>query len=190
MVLGIVVRLRFMSRPVAVPVMAKLVIKGSNSKSRLWLARRMAERLAAALPGREIRVVADSAYAGGELKGLPARISWTTRLRKDAALHGLPPARTGRPGRIPWTAPATAPANDPAPPGASSPPGTRTSCKQDTGQGHLGNYLSITPGELRGVPHYRTIEIQAWTHTINPATPSPRTGARPSAQIHRPAGAH
>ena len=61
-ILGIVVRLRFMSRPVAVPVMAKLVIKGSNSKSRLWLARRMAERLA-------------------------------------AALHGLPPARTGRPGR-------------------------------------------------------------------------------------------
>ncbi len=98
-ILGIVVRLRFMSRPVAVPVMAKLVIKGSNSKSRLWLARRMAERLAAALPGREVRVVADSAYAGGELKGLPARISWTTRLRKDAALHGLPPARTGRPGR-------------------------------------------------------------------------------------------
>lgn len=99
MVAGIVVRLPFMSRPVAVPVMAKLVIKGSNSKSRLWLARRMAGRLAAALPGRRIRVVADSAYAGGELKGLPSRISWTTRLRKDAALHGLPPARTGRPGR-------------------------------------------------------------------------------------------
>jgi hypothetical protein len=98
-ILGIVVRLWFMSRPVAVPVMAKLVIKGSSSKSRLWLARRMAERLAAALPGRQVRVVADSAYAGGELKGLPAGISWTTRLRKDAALHGLPPARTGRPGR-------------------------------------------------------------------------------------------
>jgi hypothetical protein len=98
-ILGIVVRLRFMSRPVAVPVMAKLVIKGSSSKSRLWLARRMAERLAAALPGRQVRVVADSAYAGGELKGLPAGISWTTRLRKDAALHRLPPARTGRPGR-------------------------------------------------------------------------------------------
>jgi hypothetical protein len=98
-ILGIVVRLRFMSRPVAVPVMAKLVIKGSNSKSRLWLARRMAGRLAAALPGRQVRVAADSAYAGGELKGLPAGISWTTRLRKDAALHGLPPARTALPGR-------------------------------------------------------------------------------------------
>jgi len=98
-VLGVVVRLPVMSRPVAVPVMAKLVIKGSNSRSRLWLARRMAERLAAALPGREVQVVADSAYAGGELKGLPAGLSWTTRLRKDAALHTLPPARTGRPGR-------------------------------------------------------------------------------------------
>ena len=98
-VLGIVVRLPVMSRPVGIPVMAKLVIKGSNSKSRLWLARRMAERLAAALPGRQVRVTADSAYAGGELKGLSAGISWTTRLRKDAALHGLPPARTGKPGR-------------------------------------------------------------------------------------------
>src|SRR6266851_7750066 len=52
-----------------------------------------------ALPGRHIRVVADSAYAGGELKKLPAAVTWTTRLRKDAALHGLPPARTGRRGR-------------------------------------------------------------------------------------------
>lgn len=98
-ILAVTVRLPGISRPVAVPVMAKLVIKGSNSKSRLWLARRMAERLAAALPGRQVRVTADSAYAGGELKGLPAGISWTTRLRKDAALHGLPPARTGKPGR-------------------------------------------------------------------------------------------
>ena len=98
-VLGVVVRLPFTSRPVAVPVMAKLVIKGTNSKSRLWLARQMAQRLARALPGRQVRVVADSAYAGGELKDLPAGLSWTTRLRKDAALHALPPERTGRRGR-------------------------------------------------------------------------------------------
>jgi hypothetical protein len=100
-VLAIVVRLPMISRPVAVPVTAKLVIKGTSSKSRLWLARRMAEQLAAALDGREVRVTADSAYAGGELKGLPAGITWTTRLRKDAALHALPPERAagtrGRP---------------------------------------------------------------------------------------------
>ena len=98
-VLAVIVRLPLVSRPVAVPVMAKLVIKGSNSRSRLWLARRMAEMLAGALPGRAIRVTADSAYAGGELKGLPAGVTWTTRLRKDAALHGLPPQRTGKKGR-------------------------------------------------------------------------------------------
>jgi hypothetical protein len=98
-ILAVTVRLPGISRQVGVPVMAKLVIKGSNSRSRLWLARRMAEKLAAALPGRQVRVTADSAYAGGELKGLPAGISWTTRLRKDAALHGLPPERTGKPGR-------------------------------------------------------------------------------------------
>ena len=98
-ILAVMVRLPGISRPTGVPVMAKLVIKGSNSKSRLWLARRMAEKLAAGLPGRQVHVVADSAYAGGELKGLPAGISWTTRLRKDAALHDLPPARTGKPGR-------------------------------------------------------------------------------------------
>src|SRR6266568_4212632 len=96
---AIVVRLPMISRPVAVPVLAKLVIKNTNSASRLWLARRMAELLARALPGRRIRVVADSAYAGGELKKLPPQVTWTTRLRKDAALHGLPPARTGKRGR-------------------------------------------------------------------------------------------
>jgi len=64
-VLAVRVRLLMISRPVAIPVMAKLVIKGTNPASRLWLARRMVTRLAAELPGRQIRVTADSAYAGG-----------------------------------------------------------------------------------------------------------------------------
>ena len=98
-VLAVIVRMPMIARPVAVPVMAKLVIKGSNSASRLWLARRMMGQLAGVLPGRAIHVTADSAYAGGELKGLPAGVTWTTRLRKDAALHALPPQRTGRRGR-------------------------------------------------------------------------------------------
>ena len=98
---AIVVKLPAVRRPVAIPVLAKLVIKDTNSASRLWLACRMAQMIAGALPGRHIRVVADSAYAGGELKKLPAAVTWTTRLRKDAALHGLPPARAAgaaRPG--------------------------------------------------------------------------------------------
>ncbi len=87
------------SRPVAVPVMAKLVIKGTMSASRLWLARRMVERLAREFPGRRISVTAGSAYAGPELKKLPAGVTWTTRLRANAALYALPPARTGKKGR-------------------------------------------------------------------------------------------
>jgi hypothetical protein len=51
-VLAVRVWLPMVSRPVAVPVMAKLVIKGTMSASRLWLARRMVTRLAAELPGR------------------------------------------------------------------------------------------------------------------------------------------
>ena len=98
-VAAVVVRLPALSRPVAIPVLAKLVIKDTSSASRLWLARRMAEAIAGVLPGRAIHVVADSAYAGGELKKLPSRVTWTTRLRKDAALYELPPARTGRRGR-------------------------------------------------------------------------------------------
>jgi hypothetical protein len=97
-VAAIVCRLPMVRRPVAIPVLAKLVIKGTNSASRLWLARRMAEAIAGALPGRAIHVVADSAYAGQELKKLPPHITWTTRLRKDARLFALPPARTGRRG--------------------------------------------------------------------------------------------
>jgi DDE superfamily endonuclease len=96
---AVVVRLPMISRPVAIPVLAKLVIKDTSSASRLWLARRMAAAIAGALPGRDIHVVADSAYAGGELKKLSPRVTWTTRLRKDAALYGLPPARTGKRGR-------------------------------------------------------------------------------------------
>jgi hypothetical protein len=67
---AIVVRLPTVRRPVAIPVLAKLVIKNTSSASRLWLARRMTASLADALPGRHTHVVADSAYAGGELKKL------------------------------------------------------------------------------------------------------------------------
>ena len=98
-VAAIVVRLPFLPRPVALPVLAKLVVKGTTSSSRLWLARRMAQMIAGALPGRHIHVTGDAAYAGQELKKLPQQVTWTTRLRRDAALHDLPPARTGRRGR-------------------------------------------------------------------------------------------
>jgi hypothetical protein len=98
-ILAVRVRLPVITRPVAIPVMAKLVIKGTMSASRLWLARRMVTRLARELPGRQVHVTADSAYAGEELKELPDGVTWTTRLRSNAALYGPPPERTGKKGR-------------------------------------------------------------------------------------------
>jgi hypothetical protein len=85
----------------ALPVLARLVHKDLTPApaSRLTLARQMTAALARALAGRDIHVVADAAYAGKELARLPANVTWTTRLRKDAALHELPGPRTGRRGR-------------------------------------------------------------------------------------------
>jgi SRSO17 transposase len=96
---AIVVSLPFLDRPVALPVAFALIRKGSDDSSRLQAARRLVESLAAALPGRRLHVVADSAYAGKALRDLPAAVTWTTRLRANAALFELAPPRTGKRGR-------------------------------------------------------------------------------------------
>jgi hypothetical protein len=98
-ILAIVVRVGILDRPLALPVGFALVRKNSADSSRLELARRLVEALAAALPGRTIHVVADSAYAGKALRGLPGSVTWTTRLRSNASLYELAPPRTGRRGR-------------------------------------------------------------------------------------------
>ena len=105
---AIVVRLAFLDRPVALPAGFSLIRKGSDDASRLEAARRLTEALAGALPGRRINVVADSAYAGKALRGLPAEVTWTTRLRANAALYELAP-------------PPPAAAADPRPKAPSSP---------------------------------------------------------------------
>jgi hypothetical protein len=98
-ILAIVVRLALVDRPIALPVGFALVRRGSDDSSRLVLARRLVEALAAALPGRRLDVVADSAYAGKVLRGLPDSVTWTTRLRSNASLYELAPRRTGKRGR-------------------------------------------------------------------------------------------
>jgi hypothetical protein len=59
-ILGIVVTLPFCSRPVCLPVLARLVVKNTTSASRLYLARAMIEALAEALPSRTIHGVGDA----------------------------------------------------------------------------------------------------------------------------------
>jgi hypothetical protein len=97
-VAALVVHLPCLHRPVALPVGFALVHKGTHG-SRLALARDLATSIADAVPGRRIHLVADSAYAGRILRGLPDRITWTTRLRSNAALWQLAPPRTGKRGR-------------------------------------------------------------------------------------------
>ena len=123
---AIVVWLPFMTRPVALPVLARLVHKDITPApaSRLVLARQMTAALAAALPGRDIHVAADAAYAGKELARLPASVTWTTRLRKDAALYELPGPRTGK-----RDSPASkAPACQTWPPSLPPPASPRSPC--------------------------------------------------------------
>ncbi len=94
--IGIVVTLPFCSRPVCLPVFSALWQKG---ESKVTTARRLVELISRQHPDRTFHVVGDAAYASRALRGLPGNVTWTSRLRQDAALYHLAPARTGRRGR-------------------------------------------------------------------------------------------
>jgi DDE superfamily endonuclease len=121
-VVGIVVDLPFLERPVCLPVLARLWRPGGVSKAVLAcqmvsaIVTRLAAEATAGPPGRAcgrvVHVVADAHYAGAdgaqtrrELvgRGLPVGVSLTSRLRRNAALKAIaapvPDAR-GRPRRI------------------------------------------------------------------------------------------
>lgn len=69
-------------------------------KTRHELLSEMIEKICLWLPERGVRLSADGAYAAEKmLARLPARVAFTSRLRRDAALYELPPARTGKRGR-------------------------------------------------------------------------------------------
>jgi len=94
-VLGVVVTLPFCNRPVCFPILCSLWQQGSK----ILLARRLVEMVAQWFPDRALHVTGDAAYVSRDLRELPAHITWTTRLRSDAALHDLAPPRTGKRGR-------------------------------------------------------------------------------------------
>jgi hypothetical protein len=97
-VLAILVDLPFASRPVALPVMARLW-RGKDTASRSELALAMVKDLKRVAGERVVHVVADAAYHHPKVAALPAGLTWTTRLNHNATLLGLPPARTGKRGR-------------------------------------------------------------------------------------------
>jgi hypothetical protein len=65
--------------------------------TRQVLAAGMVCQVAQALPGVQIRVAADGQYATREMvRGLPKGVSLVSRIRRDAAMYALPPARRPR----------------------------------------------------------------------------------------------
>jgi hypothetical protein len=113
-VVGIVVDLPFLDRPVCLPVLARLWRPKGVSKAVLacQMVSAIVTRLAAGSPGRAVHVVADAHYAGAdgaptrrELvgRGLPDGVSLTSRLRRNAVLKAIAapvPGSGGRPRRI------------------------------------------------------------------------------------------
>ena len=102
---GIVVHLPFCTRPVCLPVLARLILPGKKARvknrkkaapasgTKVSAATELVTLLAAAFPGRAIHVVADAAYHGPALKHLPPAVTWTCRLRANAVLYSLAPSR-------------------------------------------------------------------------------------------------
>jgi DDE superfamily endonuclease len=96
---GIVVHLPFCTRPVCLPVLARLILPGKKARvkkrkkatpasgTKVSAATELVTLLAAAFPGRAIHVVADAAYHGPALKHLPPAVTWTCRLRANAVLY-------------------------------------------------------------------------------------------------------
>lgn len=118
-VVGIVVRLPILARPICLPVVFRLwrpkrkhIPKGKpdpERPSKCSLARELVDLLAARLPAHTIHVVGDAAYASGAWRALPRRVTVTFRLRKGrraARPQAAPdrqartPRREGRPAAI------------------------------------------------------------------------------------------
>ncbi len=109
-VAGIVVKLPMCTRPVCLPVLARLWRAKGTPKT--VLACQMVAVIAARVPGRAVHMVADSQYAGADgapvragrrQRGLPAGVTLTSRLRANAVLNAIAtpvPGRGGRPRRI------------------------------------------------------------------------------------------
>jgi DDE superfamily endonuclease len=112
---GIVVRLPFLARPACPPVLARLHVPGRGRAvkprrqaapaSAVSAAAALVTLLAGAFPGRRIDVVADAHYHGPALRDLPATVTWTTRLPRNAVLFAPAPPPVRKPGRPPRKGP-------------------------------------------------------------------------------------
>jgi hypothetical protein len=96
-VVAIVVTLPFLSRPVALPVLAALAVKGGATKPDV--ARDLVDAIAERFLDRELHIVADAAYGCGAFIGLGDGMTMITRARANGVFYRLAPPRTGKRGR-------------------------------------------------------------------------------------------
>ena len=81
-------------------MLARLHLPGKgNGPSNVEMAAALVTPLALAFPDRTVHVVADAACYGPALCDLPASVTRTCRLPRNAVLHDLAPPRTGKRGR-------------------------------------------------------------------------------------------
>jgi DDE superfamily endonuclease len=98
-VVGVILRLPFAPRAVCLPILARLWLPGDPDHTPLLLARALLDQVTTHVGDRPVHLVGDAAYIGKPLRGLPAHVTVTARLRCDAALYQPAPSPTGRPGR-------------------------------------------------------------------------------------------
>jgi hypothetical protein len=92
--MAIIVSLPFCSRPVTLPVLAALAVKGGPAKPDL--AGDLLDVIAERFGDRDIHLVGDSAYGCGAFAGLGDGMTMTTRAKVNATFFELAPPKTGK----------------------------------------------------------------------------------------------
>jgi len=111
-VIGIVVTPLFMTRSICLPIHVRLWIPkpksakkrktnkaDKNCPSKVDIAKHCVLAIVARYPDRRVNVCGDADYISQALRKLPNNITWTSRLRSDAALFEFAPPKTGKRGR-------------------------------------------------------------------------------------------
>jgi hypothetical protein len=90
-------------RPVGLPILFRLFRPKDDEHpdrpSQPELARTLVDMVLQRFPARIVELVMDGAYATKAWRGLPDRVTVTTRMRSNAAVFKLTPPRTGKRGR-------------------------------------------------------------------------------------------
>jgi hypothetical protein len=109
-IVGIVVTVPILSRPLCLPVLFRLW-RPRSAATKVDYAVELVKLLTTVCGGRILHVTGDAAYHGPACKTLPATVTWTCRLQRNAVLYDLahhaPAAAAGPPSKENgWAPPA------------------------------------------------------------------------------------